>query len=34
VFHGIVNKTPIREACTVTFVEQPRFYSLDTCEDK
>jgi len=34
VFHGIVNKPPVHEAYTVTFVEQPDFHSLNNCEDK
>ena len=34
VFPGNVHKPPIHEACTVTFVEQPNFHSLNTCEDK
>jgi len=32
--HGIVNKTPLHEAFTVTFVEQPSCHSLDICENK
>ena len=31
-FYDIINKPPIHEAYTVTFVEQPSFHSLDTCE--
>ena len=33
VFHGNVNKPPIHEAYTVTFVEQSNFHSLNVCED-
>jgi len=33
-FHGTVNKPPIHEAYTVTFVEQSNFHSLNKCEDK
>jgi len=33
-FHGNVNKPPIDEAYTVTFVEQPNFHSLNIYEDK
>jgi len=33
-FHESVNKPPMHEAYTVTFVEQPNFLSLDFCEDK
>jgi len=33
VFYDIINKPPIDEACTVTFVELS-FDSLDICEDK
>jgi len=29
VFHGNVNKPPIHEAYTVTFVEQPNFHSFE-----
>jgi len=32
--HGNLNKPPIHEAYTVTFVEQPNSLSLDFCEDK
>jgi len=32
--HGNVNKPPIHEAYTVTFVEEPNSLSLDFCEDK
>jgi len=32
--HGIINKPPLHEAYTVTFVEQPSCYSLDICENK
>jgi len=31
---GEVNKPPIHEAYTVTFVEEPNSLSLDFCEDK
>ena len=34
VFDDIINKPPIYEAYTVTFVEQLIFQSLDACEDK
>ena len=34
VLHGTVNKPPTHEDHTVTFVEQPSFPSLDTCEEK
>ena len=33
-FHDIINKPPIYEALTITFLEQPSFHSLDVCEDK
>jgi len=33
-FHGNVNKPPIHEAYSVTFVEQSNSLSLDFCEDK
>ena len=32
--HGTINKPPLHEAYTVTFVEQPSCYSLDICENK
>jgi len=32
--HGTINKPPLHEAYTVTFVEQPRCHSLDICENK
>jgi len=32
--HGTVNKPPLLEAYTVTFVEQPSCHSLDICENK
>ena len=32
--HGTINKPPLHEAYTVTFVEQPSFHSLDICENK
>jgi len=32
--HGNVNKPPMHEAYTVTFVEQPNSFSLDFCENK
>ena len=32
VFHDIDSIPPIYEALTVTFVKQPSFHSLDTCE--
>jgi len=32
VFHDIISKPPIYEALTVTFVKQPSFHSVDTCE--
>ena len=32
VFHDIVSIQPIYEALTLTFVKQPSFHSLDTCE--
>jgi len=31
--HGNMNKPPIHEACTVTFVEETNSLSLDFCED-
>lgn len=31
--HGIVNKPPLREAYTFTFVEKTSFQSLNICED-
>ena len=33
-FYGIINKTPIYEAYTVTFVQQFGFNTLDTSDDK
>ena len=32
--HGDVNRAPIHEAYTITFVEEPNSLSLDFCEDK
>ena len=32
--HGTINKPPLHEAYTVTFVEQPSCHSLDICESK
>jgi len=32
--HGIINKPPLHQAYTVTFVEQPSCHSLDICENK
>jgi len=33
-FYGILlNKPHAYDSCSVTFVEHPGFYSLDTCED-
>ena len=32
-FHGNVNKPPIYEACTVTFVEESNFLRLNFCEN-
>jgi len=32
--HANLNKPPIHEAYTITFVEQPNSLSLDFCEDK
>ena len=32
--HGTINKPPLHEAYTVTFVEKPRCHSLDICENK
>ena len=32
--HGTINKPPLHEAYTVTFVEQPSCHSLDICENK
>ena len=32
--HGTLNKPPLHEAYTVTFVEQPSCHSLDICENK
>ena len=32
--HGTINKPPLHEAYTVTFVEQPSCDSLDICENK
>ena len=34
VFHGILNKPPIDDSYTATFLEPPSFYSVDTCDDK
>jgi len=34
VFQDIINKPPIFEAHTITFVEQTSFNCLNTCEDK
>jgi len=34
VFHDIINKPTIYHALAATFVKQPSFYSLDTCEDQ
>jgi len=31
--HGTINKPPLHEAYTVTFVEQPSCHSLDICEN-
>ena len=31
---GTIIKSPLHEAYTVTFVEQPSCYSLDICENK
>jgi len=33
-YHGTINKPPLHEAYTVTFVEQPSCHSLDICENK
>jgi len=33
-FHSDVNRPPIHETYTVTFVEEPNSLSLDFCEDK
>jgi len=33
-FHSDVNRPPIHDAYTVTFVEEPNSLSLDICEDK
>ena len=32
--HGTINKLPLHEAYTVTFVEQQSCHSLDICENK
>ena len=32
--HSTINKPPLHEAYTVTFVEQPSCHSLDICENK
>ena len=32
--HGTINKPPLHEAYTITFVEQPSCHSLDICENK
>jgi len=32
--HGTINKPPLHEAYTVTFIEQPSCHSLDICENK
>jgi len=32
--HGNINKPPLHEAYTVTFVEQPSCHSLHICENK
>jgi len=32
--HGTINKPPLHEAYTVTFVKQPSCHSLDICENK
>ena len=32
--HGTINKPPLHETYTVTFVEQPSCHSLDICENK
>jgi len=32
--NGTINKPPLHEAYTVTFVEQPSCHSLDICENK
>jgi len=32
--HGAVNKSPLHEPNTVTFLLQSAFHSLDTCKDK
>ena len=32
--HGTINKPPLHEAYTVTFVEQPSFHCLNICENK
>jgi len=34
VFHDVINKPPIYETYPITFIEQPSFNSVDTCEDK
>jgi len=34
VFRGIINKPPIYETFTVTFMEQPVLTPVDTCEVK
>jgi len=32
--HDTLNKPPLHEAYTVTFVEQPSYHSLEICENK
>jgi len=32
--HGTINKSPLHEAYTVSFVEQRSCHSLDMCENK
>jgi len=32
--HGTINKAPLHEAYTITFVEQPSCRSLDICENE
>ena len=32
--HGTINKPPLNEAYTITFVEQPSCHSPDICENK
>jgi len=34
VFHDIIHKPTVYQALTATFVKQPSFHSLDTCEDQ